>query len=332
MDNSLRPAERRIGDWQRVVADAEGRIDAVLSAADPALTRAAVQRLIADGNVLIDDEPVRKSARVLPGTPIEYLVPEVEHVPTHTGLALPVLYQDADVVAIDKPAALATHGAPGDQSPSVATWFVERYLQDASAFAVERPGIVHRLDKDTSGVLMLARNPAAQAALGAAFEHRETRKTYIAITDGIPKQEHAIIDAAIGRHPGDRTRMAIVGRGRESRTEYTVIATARDHALIEVHPETGRTHQIRVHLGAIGAHIRFDSVYGKAGPGRQMLHAWRLELPHPTRKARLDVTAPLPSDMQEELRALGLFDAAVQYLVSVAPSLTPVDPGEPGNP
>lgn len=332
MDNSLRPAGRRTGDWQRVVADSDGRIDAVLSAANPALTRAAVQRLIADDNVLIDGEPVRKSARVHAGTAIEYTIPVVELPSPHTGLTLPVLHEDGDVVAIDKPAGLATHGAPGDQSPCVATWFVEHYLQDPSAFAVERPGIVHRLDKDTSGVLVLARNPAAQAAMSAAFERRETRKTYIAVTDGVPKQEHAIIDAALGRHPGDRTRMAIVGRGRDARTEYTVIAAARDHALVEVHPETGRTHQIRVHLAAIGAHIRFDSVYGKPGPGRQMLHAWRLALPHPSGKGRLEVTAALPSDMQDELRHLGLLDAAMQYLVAVAPSLAPVDPDAPGNP
>ena len=328
MDNSLRQTERT-GAWQRIVADSEGRIDAILSAADPALTRAHVQRLIADGNVLVNGEPVRKSNRIAEGSTVEYMVPVVEHTPMHTGLKLHVLYEDEYLVAIDKPPGLPTHGAPGDTSASVATWFIEHYANDAAGFDVERPGIVHRLDKDTSGVLLLARTPAAQASLSAAFEKRETHKTYIAISDGIPAQEHAIVDAAIGRHPGDRTKMAIVGRGRESRTEYTVVASDHDSALIEVHPETGRTHQIRVHLAAIGAHIRFDGVYGKPGPGRQMLHAWRLSLPHPD-GGRFEVTAALPIDMQEELRRLRLFDAAMPYLVSTAPTVTPVNPDEPG--
>lgn len=326
MDNSLRPTERS-GEWQRVVTTAGGRIDAILANSDPGLTRGNVQRLIAAGNVLVDGEPVRKSARVSPGAVIEYSVPATDHTPAPTGLTLPVLYQDDHLVAIDKPPGVATHGAPGDTAPSVAAWFVEKFPADASGFAVERPGIVHRLDKDTSGVILLARTPMAQASLSAAFERRETRKTYVAVTDGVPAQEHAFVEAPIGRHPGDRTRMAIlsVGRGRDARTEYTVIAQDHGHALIQVRPETGRTHQIRVHLAAIGAHIRFDSVYGKPGLGRQMLHAWKLSIPHPA-GGILEVTASLANDMQDELRRLSLFDAAMPYLKSTAPLLEPSSP------
>jgi 23S rRNA pseudouridine1911/1915/1917 synthase len=216
------------------------------------------------------------------------------------------------MLAVDKPAGIAVHGAPGDTGPSVAAWFVTRYPRQAEAFDVERPGIVHRLDKDTSGVLLLAKTPAAQAALSHAFEARETKKTYIAICDGQAPRERAVIDAAIARHSGDRARMAIAKHGRASRTEYEVLGADRDRSLLLVRPESGRTHQIRVHLAAVGIPVSQDRVYGKAGDGRQLLHAWQIRVPHPD-GGSLVVTAPLPPDMLHAVGRMSLEQLALPY-------------------
>ena len=302
-------------------ASAPGRIDAVLAAACPDLSRARLQRLIAGGNVRVNGEPVRKSGRVEAGDTLLLDVPETLHEPAGPEFDLRVLYEDGWLVAIDKPAGLAVHGAPGDTGPSVASWMLARLGALAASFDVERPGIVHRLDKDTSGVLILAKTPAAQAALSAQFEARTTQKTYLAITDGVPDRPKAVIDAEIGRHPGDRMRMAIARHGREARTAYEVLGRGGDHALLLIRPETGRTHQIRVHLSAIGAPVAFDRVYGKGGDGRQLLHAWQLGIPHPA-GGLLTVTAELPGDFQASVRALGLEAVALPYFVPVAAEIT----------
>ena len=164
-----------------------GRLDAVLSRALPELSRARVQRLIEAGNVRVNGEVVRKSATVQDGDLLEFEVPATDHAIAPSGLNLPLLYDDADLSVIDKPPGLAVHGAPGDTGPSVAGWWLERLGPAAAGFDAERPGIVHRLDKDTSGVLLLAKTPAAQAALSRAFEERTTRKTYLAIVEGKPR-------------------------------------------------------------------------------------------------------------------------------------------------
>ncbi|MGI8925036.1 MAG: RluA family pseudouridine synthase [Tepidiformaceae bacterium] len=299
-----------------VVAAGPGRIDAVLAAAFADLSRARVQRLIAAGLVTVNGLVVRKSGQVQHGDTLSLDVPETAHPIAPSDLSLPVLYEDETLVAIDKPSALAVHGAPGDTAPSVAGWFLSTFPAEARAFDAARPGVVHRLDKDTSGVLLLAKTPAAQAALGQAFESRATQKTYIAITRGAPHEDRALIDAAIARHPGDRTRMAIARRGgRESSTGFEVLHRTRDNALLVVKPVTGRTHQIRVHLAAIGAPVFDDRVYGHAGAGRQMLHAWRLVVPHPA-GGSLEVTATLPPDMAAMVSAMGAESVALEFLAA----------------
>ncbi len=224
-----------------------------------------------------------------------------------------MLYEDDALVAIDKPAGLAAHGAAGDTGPSVAGWFLARYPEEALAFDVDRPGIVHRLDKDTTGVMVMAKTPAAQAALSRAFEQRETVKQYLAICDGVPHKPRARIEAKIARHPGDRTKMAITRNGRDARTDYEVLGEDRGQSFLLLRLYTGRTHQIRVHLAAINVAVRYDRIYGKAGAGRQLLHAWKLGLPHPA-GGMLEVTAPLPEDMAAEVRLMGLDSAASVYL------------------
>lgn len=314
-----RPARKPPGgELREFVAPGEGRIDAVLAALDPGLTRARVQRLIARGLVTLNGEPVRKSAAVAAGDRIAVHLPLNEHPAPSTGLDLPILYEDETLLAIDKPPGLAVHGAPGDTAPTVAAWFLERYPAEARAFDVDRPGIVHRLDKDTSGVLLLARTPAAQAALGAAFASRTVDKAYIAICDGVPGRPRAVVEAPIARHPGDRTRMAVVSGGREARTEYELLGDDGNQSLLLVHPETGRTHQVRVHLAAIGLPVAQDSVYGKKRAGRHLLHAWRLAIPHPS-GGTLVITAPLPADMAAAVRSMGLEQVASLYLQSLPP-------------
>lgn len=300
-----------------------GRLDAVLAAAWGDLSRSRLQRLIADGHALVNGAPARKAMTVAEGDRVDLAIPETPHESVPTGLKLRVLYEDADLAVINKPAGLAVHGAPGDTGPSVAAWWLEQLGEGAGAFDVERPGIVHRLDKDTSGVLVLAKTPAAQAALSAAFEARTTKKTYLAIVDGVPERPRAVIDAPIDRHPGDRTRMAIVKRGREARTTYELLHTDGRRALLEVTPETGRTHQIRVHLAAVGVPVSDDAVYGKRAPGgRQLLHAYQLSMPHPA-GGRLTVTAPIPPDFDHAVRAIGAETLALHYARPVEPLLEP---------
>ena len=306
-------------ETRSLTAPASGRLDAVLAGAFADLSRARVQRLIDAGHARVNGSPARKAMNVAEGDALELEVPATPHESVPTGLELPVLYEDDQLCVIDKPAGLAVHGAPGDTGPSVAAWWLEKLGEAAGAFDVERPGIVHRLDKDTSGVLVLARTPAAQAALSAAFEARTTKKTYLAIVEGVPDRPKAVIDAPIDRHPGDRTRMAIVTRGREARTAYEVLHSDGRKALIEVHPETGRTHQIRVHLAAIGVPVSDDAVYGKREPGgRQLLHAYQLAIPHPA-GGTLTVTAPIPADLDRAMRAIGADAEAVRFARPTAP-------------
>ena len=260
----------------------------------------------------VEGVPVEKSRIVEPGELISVYVP-----PRHSPLEaeaphLAVLYEDDAVVAVDKPAGIATHGAPGDPRPSVVSWFVHRYPDRAEWFDAERPGIVHRLDKGTSGVLLLAKTPAAQLALNRAFEHRRARKEYLALCSGVPLHRRAMIDAPIARHPRDRKRMAIVDRGREARTEYRLLAASAGRSLLLVRPQTGRTHQIRVHLAAIGVPILEDDVYGGGAGERPYLHAYRLVVPHPL-GGWLELVAPVPGDFATAAERCGLGEALEPY-------------------
>lgn len=316
-----------VAERRRLTVAAEGRLDAVLAELSSDLSRARVQRLIAAGNVRVNGSPARKSVRVVPGDELEITIEhERPGAPTPT-FDMAVLYEDDEIVAVDKPAGLVVHGGPGEAGQTVAAWFASRYAGAAAAFDAERPGIVHRLDRDTSGVLVLAKTPVAQAALSAAFESRDVAKTYLAVTDAVPAKREAVIDAPIGRHPADRTRMAVVRRGRPARTGYEVLGADSGRALLRLALYTGRTHQARVHLAAIGAPIVNDAVHGRAGDGRQLLHAWRIDLPHPA-GGRLEVTSPLPEDMAAAIRGMGLGALALEFATPVPARRTP--PAEPG--
>ncbi len=306
-----------------LTAPAPGRLDAVLAAVFDDLSRARIQRLIESGNARVNGSVAHKALVITEGAELELDVPETSHEVLPTGLRMKVLYEDEAMAVINKRAGLAVHGGPGDTDPMIAAWWLEQLGDAAGAFDVERPGIVHRLDKDTSGVLVLAKTPAAQSALSGAFEARTPKKTYLAVVDGTPERPKAVIDAPIDRHPGDRTRMAIVKRGRESRTAYELLHSDGRRSLLEVTPETGRTHQIRVHLAAVGTPVTDDGVYGKRVPGgRQLLHAYQLSIPHPE-GGRLTVVAPIPPDFDHAVRSIGAEPLALRYAREVEPLLEP---------
>ena len=310
------------GQVVELTAPRSGRLDAVLAAALEDLSRSRVQRLIERGMVRVNGAVARKSAVVAEGDAVVVVIEAGTRASEAVDFDLPVVYEDELLAAIDKPAGLAVHGAPGDTAPSVAAWWLARLGPASAAFepGVERPGVVHRLDKETSGVMVLAKTPAAQAALSRAFEARNAKKTYLAVVDGVPAQPRAVIDAPIDRDPRDRTRMAVTTRGRSARTEYIVIASDGRRSLLEVHPETGRTHQIRVHLAAIGTPVANDAVYGTAEPGsRQLLHAYRLELPHPA-GGRLIAAAPPPADLLAAIRAIAGEAVASRYAAVPPPT------------
>jgi 23S rRNA pseudouridine1911/1915/1917 synthase len=293
-------------------ASASGRADAVFVEAFPDISRARIQRLMQQGLALVDGAQIGKAARVETGARLTLELPVRARPAVTLNLEIPVLLQDEAALVIDKPAGISVHGGPEDSSPTIALWFESRFSEDAAKFDVERPGIVHRLDKGTSGVMLLARTPEAQAAFSKAFADRDTNKRYVALVEGVPERPRAVIDAPIGRHKGDRTKMAVLDAGRPSKTEYELLGTAHGRSLLLLKPETGRTHQIRVHLAATGMPVVDDGVYGKGGGGRHLLHAWRLEVPHPG-GGTLTATAPLPRDMVDEVRALGLEAVALEY-------------------
>ncbi len=343
MDHAIQPETG--SETRELTSPSPGRVDILLAEAYRDLSRARIQRLIEAGAVTLNGAVARKSSRAETDDVLVLTIAETVHLaPAEVTFDLPILFEDNALLAVNKPPGLPVHGAPGDTGPMVASWFVARYPGESAAFDVERPGIVHRLDKDTSGVLLLAKTPAAQTFVSHAFEARETVKTYLVIVQGIPSRPRAVIDAPIGRHPTDRMRMAIVNNGREARSEYEVLGSGGDKSFLLVHLYTGRTHQIRVHLMAVGHPVYGDTVYGtretrmaarenpegrSAGRDpnrqRQLLHAWQLGVPHPD-GGTLTVTAALPADMAHALATMGLDNLISKYAAPRPATIIPAEP------
>ena len=244
----------------------------------------------------------KASDRVASGDVVEYRVPA-----THPGAAaaeaidLAVVYEDGDLVVVDKPAGMVVHPAPGHHAGTLVNALLGLGGSWSSAGGEERPGIVHRLDKGTSGLIVAARNDAAHRALSAQLADRTLSRTYLAIVRGVVTSQAGELEGAIGRHPKERKRMAVVASGRFARTRYEVVERKRTHTLLRCDLDTGRTHQIRVHLAALGHPIAGDAEYGGRRPGepeRPMLHAWRLRLRHPRSGAEMSFEAPPPADFQ----------------------------------
>ncbi len=277
------------------------------------LPRNQVQTWIRDGLVRLNDREAKPSAALAAGDRIECNPPEPreERVQPEPG-ELAVLYEDADVVVLDKPAGLTVHPGAGRASGTLAHHLLARYPEMAGVGGPGRPGIVHRLDQGTSGVLVVARTAAAHVRLARAFAERQVDKRYLAIVYGAPEPPSGTIEAPIGRHPQRRTEMAVRPRGRPARTGYRTLAHHAGIALVELELATGRTHQIRVHMKNAGHPLVGDPVYGEArwkglprsvqAPLRDFprpaLHAWRLSFQHPRDGRPLAFEAPVPADLQ----------------------------------
>jgi 23S rRNA pseudouridine1911/1915/1917 synthase len=277
------------------------------------LSRAYVQKLIAAGHLTADGRAVKANEHIEAGTQLRLVIPPPEKLdlePDAT-IELPVIYEDADLLIVDKPSGLVVHPAPGHSTGTMVHALLARGDTFGGIAGVERPGIVHRLDRDTSGLLMVAKHDAAQASLMAQLKARRVHKTYLALAFGSPAASVGRIEAPIGRDPHHRVKMAVVPDGREAITGYRVRERFDGWTLLELDLVTGRTHQIRVHLAAIGHPVAGDMLYaagiarrGPDGLDRLFLHSWRLELSAPSDGHLIRATAPLPDVLEAVLQRL----------------------------
>jgi 23S rRNA pseudouridine1911/1915/1917 synthase len=290
-------------------AQAGERLDAYLARAS-GLSRARVQRLIEGGHVRVDGHPQKPRHRVSPGERIQLHVPPAT--PLHLTpepIPLDILREDGDLIVLNKPPGMVVHPGPGRSTGTLVHALLAHCGTLPGIGGVERPGIVHRLDRDTSGVLVVAKTESAHQSLSRQFKARVVKKRYLALVHGEVRQDSGRIEAAIGRREDDRKRMGVRGRGgREARTVFRVLRRLPGMTVLALDLETGRTHQIRVHLAHIGHPVIGDQVYGGRrerrraavdGPraDRQMLHAWRLAFHHPTTGAWVEFSAPIPEDI-----------------------------------
>jgi 23S rRNA pseudouridine1911/1915/1917 synthase len=288
-----------------ISAEEDGvRIDKLLAQKFPHHSRTYFQHLLEIGCVLLNGEPVKK--RIIPeeGDEIEICfqaIPEASLEPE--AIALEILYEDEHILAINKPVGMVVHPAPGHWSGTFVNALLHHCGQIAPGSDPMRPGIVHRLDKDTTGVLLAAKTYPAHQKLIELFSMQKMEKLYLAICQGKPANR--VINMPIGRHPVHRKEMTVLPDGREAITEIQVAACNDKASLILARPKTGRTHQIRVHLKAIGSPVIGDALYGRADlHPRQLLHAYRLTFQHPITQAPIRLVAPIPADMKEWLQKL----------------------------
>ena len=289
-----------------------GRADAVLSAALDGLTRSAVQRWLEEGRVTLDGSALKKNARLQAGDRVLIAPPQPQSVDlVPQDIPLDVVYEDGDVIVVNKPVGMVVHPAPGHPDGTLVNALLYHCKNSLSGINGElRPGIVHRIDRDTSGLIIAAKNDRAHLALAAQLQDHSLFRLYHAVAVGGFREESGTVSAPIGRHPADRKRMAAVPGGREAVTHYQVIDTQNGHTHLTCRLETGRTHQIRVHMAYLGHPLLGDTVYGakKPVPGLagQCLHAARLTFTHPATGERLTVEAPLPEWFQAVLDRYGL--------------------------
>ena len=280
-----------------------GRLDRALAARGEIGSRTLAERLVADGAVLVDGRPRPKSHRLEGGEEVLVELPAPQEPPAAEPMELDVAWEDEHVLVVDKPAGVVVHPAGGHRSGTLVHGLLA--LDAAGGDDEERPGIVHRLDRDTSGLLVVARSEEAHASLQELIRRRELDRRYLALVNGAPQSRTGRIEAAIGRDRVDRSRHSLdTATPREAITHFETLELLPGHTLLEVRLETGRTHQIRVHLEAIGLPVAGDPVYGVAGDlglERQFLHAARLAFQHPLTGERIEVESPLPADLAEAL-------------------------------
>lgn len=303
---------------QTVSAESAGaRLDRFLADVLEQLSRTRIKSLVAQGCITRDGERVSVSHRVVEGEVYQCVIPEVSPVVIQAeDIPLDIVFEDSDIIVVNKRAGMVVHPAPGHSSGTLVNALLG-YCDDLPVIGGEqRPGIVHRLDKDTSGLIVIARNDMAMQGMQDSFKQGKVNKVYAAIVRGIPKGKGSV-ESEIGRSHRDRKKMASQEKGgRYAHTEYKLSEAFGDYALVEVKIHTGRTHQIRVHMSDIGHPVLGDSVYGgrRGGtvkdnilglkPARQLLHAWKLSFRHPVTKETLDLEAAFPEDFAETLELL----------------------------
>lgn len=288
------------------------RIDALLAAEIDDLTRSQAARLIESGAVTLNGRPVKKNHKTFPGQVFVAELPEPEEselLPEN--IPLDVVYEDEDIIVVNKPKGMVVHPAPGHSSGTLVNALLWHCGDSLSGVGGEkRPGIVHRIDKDTSGLLIAAKNDQAHRFLSAQLADRSLSRTYEAVVLGRVKEDSGTIDAPIGRHPTDRKRMAVTDKNaRSAVTHYEVIARYRGYTHVRCHLETGRTHQIRVHMAYIGHPVAGDEVYRKGAGGKgldgQCLHARKLRFIHPRSGELMELETQLPGYFVDFLSRLG---------------------------
>ncbi len=290
---------------------ADGRIDRLVADLS-GLSRSYVQKLMSEGHVTLDGDPVKANEAAVRGSVIELDVPDPKPLELEPeAIPLSVVYEDDDMLIIDKAAGLVVHPAPGHSGGTLVNALLARDTEYGGIAGVARPGIVHRLDRDTSGLLMVAKNDRAQASLMAQHKARGIKKTYLGLALGAVAATAGRIEAPIGRDPHHRTRMAVTPGGRDAVTGYRVRERLPGWTLLELDLITGRTHQIRVHLAALGHPLAGDPLYGtgtsRRGPeglSRLFLHSWRIELQAPADGHLIRAEAPLPPELESVLEDL----------------------------
>lgn len=288
------------------------RLDKKILETHPDFSRSRIEGLIKSGFVTVNGAVAEKAGMKV-GDDDEVVVeipPPVPAIPEPEAIALDIVYEDDDIIVINKMPGMVVHPAPGHFTGTLVNALLHHCPNLSGIGGVVRPGIVHRLDQDTSGLIVVAKSQKAMDGLVKAFaSHKAIEKTYLAVCHGRPRLDAGRIENLIGRHPVDRKRMAIVEKnGKAAITNWKVLSknTAQPISIIECRIETGRTHQIRVHTASLGTPVIGDKVYGKSAldkrldpiPARQMLHAWKLKLYHPVTSKIMEFTAPIPTDMQ----------------------------------
>jgi len=292
------------------VSETEGagrRIDAFLAESLRDVSRARVQRMITGGDVLVDGGPVKASHRLVEGEKVTIrLIREMKEKPGPEDMPLEILHEDRDIILVDKPSGLVVHPGAGRRTQTLVNALLYRFPDLAGQEPEDRPGIVHRLDKETSGVMVVARSPRALIDLQQQLKNREVDKQYLGLVWGKINHAEGRLSWPIGRHARHRDRISIkTNKPREAETRYRLLQAYQEFAYLEIHPLTGRTHQIRVHMAAAGHPLVGDSRYGRRGgkgpSPRLFLHAGTLKFRHPGSGERVEFSSPLPPDLQAVL-------------------------------
>ena len=305
-------------EQETILCSVSMRLDAFV-AAETELSRTQAQRLIREGAILLNEKVVKVNAMTADGDQVDITYPEIaETAVLPENIPLDVVYEDADLIVVNKPQGMVVHPAPGHESGTLVNALLY-HVSDLSGIGGERrPGIVHRIDRMTSGLLVVAKNDASHRALSEQFQTHEAHRSYCALVDGNLREESGTIDAPIARHPVDRKRMAVLAGGREAVTHWSVAARYGQYTLLQIELETGRTHQIRAHMASIQHPVSGDDVYGREkrpfGLLGQALHGYRLTFRHPSGQRNLVFYAPIPPYLVTALQKAGETRTAEELL------------------